>query len=92
VTKGVYTDPVNMISFCKDSIGEKNLVNLKAELSRSMRQYTGDGRIKVESKKDMKARGVSSPNMSDSVMMSETIPEAKGKWDELPEYDTRYIV
>lgn len=92
VTKGVYTDPVNMISFCKDSIGEKNIVNLKAELSRSMRQYTGDGRIKVESKKDMKARGVSSPNMSDSVMMSETIPEVKGKWDELPEYDTRYIV
>lgn len=39
---------------------------LIAELSRPKRIYTNNGKIKVESKKEMKARGVESPNLFDA--------------------------
>lgn len=83
VEKGVYTDPDKMISFDSESIGSKNLINFQAEISRPMRKYSGDGKIKVESKEDMKAREVASPNMADSVIMSEEIPELRDDWGEL---------
>lgn len=62
----VYTDPNEMISFSSDM---DCLTELKAEISRPQRQYMGNGQIKVESKKDMKARGVESPNLLDGVSM-----------------------
>lgn len=43
---------------------------LKAELSRPWVDYDGNGRVKVESKKDMKKRGIPSPNMADSLIMA----------------------
>lgn len=48
----------------------KNLEYLKAELSRPRVDYDGNGRVKVESKKDMKKRGIPSPNMADSLIMA----------------------
>jgi len=42
---------------------------LSAELSQPRREYV-NGKIKVESKKDMKKRGVSSPNLADALVMA----------------------
>ncbi|EJX4517482.1 terminase [Salmonella enterica] len=42
---------------------------LKAELSRPRVDYDNNGRVKVESKKDMKKRGIPSPNMADALIM-----------------------
>lgn len=48
----------------------KNIDYLKAELSRPRVDYDKNGRVKVESKKDMKKRGIPSPNMADSLIMA----------------------
>lgn len=48
----------------------KKLEYLKAELSRPRVDYDNNGRVKVESKKDMKKRGIPSPNMADSLIMA----------------------
>lgn len=48
----------------------KQLEYLKAELSRPWVGYDNNGRVKVESKKDMKKRGIPSPNMADSLIMA----------------------
>jgi hypothetical protein len=45
------------------------LNELKMELSRPKRDTDGAGRIKVESKKDMKKRGMPSPNLADALIM-----------------------
>jgi phage terminase large subunit len=52
------------------SSGIKQLEYLKAELSRPWVDYDNNGRVKVESKKDMKKRGIPSPNMADSLIMA----------------------
>ncbi|WP_243466000.1 terminase large subunit [Sodalis glossinidius] len=46
----------------------KKLEYLKAELSRPRVDYDNNGRVKVESKKDMKKRGIPSPNMADALI------------------------
>lgn len=43
---------------------------LQAELSRPKRQWTENGKIKVESKRDMKLRGVDSPNLADALVQA----------------------
>lgn len=43
---------------------------LKAELSRPQVDYDGNGRVKVESKKDMRKRGIPSPNKADALIMA----------------------
>jgi len=45
------------------------LNELKTELSRPKRDEDGAGRIKVESKRDMKKRNVSSPNIAEALVM-----------------------
>ena len=57
----------NLISLDSDCV---NLFELVAELSRPRRIYTNNGKIKVESKKEMKARGIESPNLFDALMMN----------------------
>lgn len=42
---------------------------LKAELSRPYVDYDNNGRVKVESKKEMKKRGIPSPNKADALVM-----------------------
>lgn len=61
--------PDELISLSK-SIDKKLLEHLKAELSRPRVDYDGNGRVKVESKKDMLKRGIPSPNMADSLIMA----------------------
>lgn len=43
---------------------------LKAELSRPQVDYDLNGRVKAESKKDMKKRGIPSPNRADALIMA----------------------
>lgn len=43
---------------------------LKAELSRPRVDYDNNGRVKVESKKDMAKRGIPSPNRADALIMA----------------------
>ena len=69
VEKGVYTNPSEMVSFDSESIDKDAMVNLIAELSRPQRKYAGSGKIRVESKAEMKSRGVASPNLADSAIM-----------------------
>ncbi len=86
VEKGAYTNPSDMISFDSQKIDSRTLENMKAELSRPQRKYDGAGKIRVESKAEMKSRGVSSPNLADCVAMSENKPKKQASWDELPDY------
>lgn len=48
----------------------KELEYLKAELSRPRVDYDNNGRVKVESKKDMAKRGIPSPNRADALIMA----------------------
>lgn len=50
--------------------GMKDIEYLKAELSRPQVDYDNNGRVKVESKKDMKKRGIPSPNKADAFIMA----------------------
>lgn len=47
----------------------KDLDYLKAELSRPQVAYDDNGRVRVESKKDMRKRGIPSPNKADALVM-----------------------
>jgi len=53
------------------SLSSENKLNdkLVAELSRCKIDYDNNGRVKVESKKDLIKRGVKSPNVADSLIM-----------------------
>lgn len=48
----------------------KDVAYLQAELSRPRVDYDNNGRVKVESKKDMKKRGIPSPNKADAFVMA----------------------
>ena len=66
VVRGVYSNPDDLISL---SSNIPDLQDLMAELSRPQRQYK-NGMIKVESKDDMRRRGVASPNLGDCCHMA----------------------
>lgn len=72
----VNVDPETLISISSDC---EDLHDLVSELSRPMRKYTDNGKIKVESKKEMKARGVDSPNLADDVIMAMSVKKPKEK-------------
>ena len=59
-------DADKLISLASDL---KGLDKLCAELAQPQRDYM-NGKVKVESKKDMKTRGVSSPNLADALIMA----------------------
>lgn len=56
---------------------------LKAELSRPQVDYDNNGRVKVESKKEMKKRGIPSPNKADALVMCFAPLQTKQLWDVL---------
>lgn len=58
-----------LISLDSEALG-KELDYLKAELSRPQVVYDDNGKVGVESKKDMKKRGIPSPNKADSFVMA----------------------
>lgn len=67
IEHGVYQDPELLISISSEC---ESLTNLVAELSRPRRKHKGNGQILVESKMQMKGRGVSSPNLYDVANMA----------------------
>lgn len=74
VVKGEYHDPQELISISSEC---KEVTELCSELSRPMRVYDNNGRIGVESKQQMKSRGVESPNLADQFIYSydmESVP------------------
>lgn len=71
VTKGVMTDPDNLLSFSSDC---ENLKTLRAELCRMPIKPRTDGLFELYTKKEMREKfKVRSPNCADAVMMSERI-------------------
>ena len=67
ITKGHKYPIDKLISISGDCSYLDQLID---ELSAPRRQFADDGRVKVESKKDLKKRGVASPNVADAVVMS----------------------
>lgn len=53
---------------------------LIAELSNRRKEYDSKGRIKLESKEDMKARGASSPDLADAAILAMMAPGAWGSF------------
>lgn len=67
VTNGTEYNPADLISI--DSTIE-HLEQLKTELSTPKKDYDGADRVKVESKKDLLKREVSSPDLADAFVMA----------------------
>jgi len=75
IAKGEYFDPADLISL---SSSIKDLDVLKAELVRQQRKRSSGSRlIQLVSKDEMRSKGIKSPNMADSLMMSFMIQEKK---------------
>lgn len=68
VTYGIHHDPTDMISI-------PNHPELIMQLSVPLYQSTTTGKLKIESKQDMRKRGVLSPDFADALIYSE-MPEA----------------
>lgn len=66
IEQGEYADPETLISL---SSSIPNLRALKAELTRVKRKRSNNTKIQLESKEDMRSRGVHSPNMADALVM-----------------------
>lgn len=75
IEKGEYIDPVDLISL---SSSIKDLDALKAELIRQQRKRSAGSRlIQLVSKDEMRSKGIPSPNMADSLMMSFMVKQKK---------------
>ena len=73
--KITYNAVVNKEPFEEDDIISlssdlPNLERLIIELSTPLKDYDNNGRVKVESKKDLKKRGIDSPNLADALVMA----------------------
>jgi phage terminase large subunit len=65
-----------LISINKDTISPKQLTQLMHELASPRKDLDGNGKFKVESKKDMREkRKIKSPNIADSVIMAAILPK-----------------
>lgn len=72
-----YQNPDDLMSISSEC---SKLTELCSELSRPMRVYDKSGKIGVESKQQMKARGVESPNLADQLIYSydmECVPKVE---------------
>lgn len=67
IAKGEKVSPSDMIFLSGDM---PNLTNLIDELSTPKRDFDRAGKVKVESKDDLKTRGVRSPNLADAFVMN----------------------
>ncbi len=66
---GSYSFPVEKLPGSQESYGDM----LANELSAPSYSFDNNGAIKVESKKEMRARGVASPNIADALGISEAL-------------------
>lgn len=71
VRQGIPHPPEELISI-------PNHPGLIAELSMPLTQKTATGKLKIESKEDMRARGIQSPDHADALVYSEAGPQ--GDW------------
>ena len=69
VTKG-YEFPADEMFSISSKIPKKLLNQLIDELSTPLRDFDRNGRVKVESKDDLKKRDVKSPNIADSIVIA----------------------
>jgi phage terminase large subunit len=69
ITKGIEFNDDEMISISSDC-DAKMLDKLIDELSTPKRDFDNGGKVKVESKKDLKKREVDSPNIADSLIIA----------------------
>ena len=67
VRKGEKFPEDQMISLCSDMPHISSLID---ELSTPRKDYDANGRVKVESKKDLSKRDVPSPNLADAIVMA----------------------
>lgn len=70
IQNGAEFDPSNMIGLSSEHLTKEQIEKVKDELSAPHKQYDNNQKIKVESKKDMKKRGIPSPNIADAIVMS----------------------
>lgn len=75
ITEGQYFDEDELISFDSETIEPHVLDELISEMSRILRDTDNNGKDKVESKKDLKKRGIPSPNLFDAAVMSFAVIE-----------------
>jgi phage terminase large subunit len=80
IEKGEYIDPAELISLSSEMEG---LTQLKSELSRIERKRKASYKdvIQLESKKEMKDRGLKSPGLADSLMYAFSNPPKTKGWD-----------
>jgi len=76
--KMINVDPETLFSISTEC---EDWADLQAELSRPKRIFTPNGKIKVEAKEAMRARGVDSPNLGDACVgaMSLRVPDGSKK-------------
>lgn len=74
VVKGANHPFDELISINSATIKPKMLKQLKIELSSPRKDKDKNGRFKVESKEDLEARDIASPNVADSVIMAAILP------------------
>lgn len=65
---------------------------LMAELTSVKYEMTSAGKVKVEAKDDMKARGLRSPDLADSLMITFAAPASPGFWKPIKYKDSAYYV
>ena len=75
VVRGEYIAPELMISL--DTNGIANIDALRAEVCRIPAVENPNGLIQIMNKKEMKSKGIESPNMADSLMMAMFVPPIK---------------
>ena len=70
VIKDYEIDVNDLIVLDKEQIGDKNLNNLIDELCAPRKEIDNNGRVKVESKKDLRKREIKSPNLADAFIIA----------------------
>lgn len=70
----VNKEPYNEDDIISISSDIQHLEQLIVELSTPLKDFDNNGRIKVESKKDLKKRGIDSPNIADAFIMAYAKP------------------
>lgn len=69
IENGTVYDSSDLISI-SSSIGDEYIEQLKTELSTPRQDRDSAGKVKVESKSDLKKRGIDSPNVADAAIMA----------------------
>ena len=75
-----WIDPDKMISISSDI---EKLAKLKSEVCRIPRKYNSNGFIQIMNKDEMRRMKITSPNMSDSLMMSGVAPKIEVSMEDM---------